>query len=58
MARNGKKAMKLSEILGAAGIAKAVENDVEIAGIENNSGRIERGDIFVAIRGSRLNGAD
>ena len=50
--------MKLSEILKSAGIDVVVERDAEITGVENNSSRIKPGDIFVAIKGGKLNGAD
>ena len=50
--------MKLSEILRRAGSGTGKESGAEITGLENNSSRIRPGNIFVAVKGSRLNGAD
>jgi UDP-N-acetylmuramoyl-L-alanyl-D-glutamate--2,6-diaminopimelate ligase len=48
--------MKLSELAGATGAALEGNGEVEIGGIQYDSRRIERGDLFVAVPGIRADG--
>ena len=49
--------MKLNEILSKVKILNIVgNNDVEITGVNIDSRRIENGHLFVAIRGTQVDG--
>ena len=51
--------MKLSEILNnIKSNTVNFNNDIEITGLQNNSSKIQTGNIFIAIKGINFNGAD
>ncbi|MDR2098568.1 MAG: UDP-N-acetylmuramyl-tripeptide synthetase, partial [Rickettsiales bacterium] len=49
--------MKLADILRKTGITE-IAADAEVSGVSNNSGTVRAGDVFIAIKGTKVNGAD
>ncbi|MGN1280814.1 MAG: UDP-N-acetylmuramoyl-L-alanyl-D-glutamate--2,6-diaminopimelate ligase [Succinivibrio sp.] len=48
----------LKEVYKYLGIRKKVENDCEFCDLEVDSRNVKKGDIFIALKGSRVNGLD